>query len=112
MSGEIVVLVTAASETEAKFIARRIVEEKLVACVNIIPTIQSVFEWEGKVMEEQESLLIIKTKAEVFAMLESVIKAHHSYSVPEIIALPIQMGSTAYLEWLRLAVNPKLTQER
>ncbi|WP_447970264.1 divalent-cation tolerance protein CutA [Nitrospira sp. M1] len=111
MSGEIVVFVTAGSESEAKAIARRIVQDRLAACVNIVPTIQSVFEWEGKVLEEQESLLIIKTKAEIFDMLESVIKAQHSYSVPEIIALPIQVGAADYLEWLGQAVKPAITQE-
>ncbi|GJL51563.1 divalent-cation tolerance protein CutA [Candidatus Nitrospira salsa] len=111
MSGEIVVLVTAASETEARLIARRIVEDKIAACVNIIPTIQSVFDWEGKVTEEQESLLIIKTKAEVFDLLESAIKRLHSYSVPEIIALPIQSGSSDYLAWLGQMVKPKLNKK-
>ncbi|GJL66537.1 MAG: divalent-cation tolerance protein CutA [Nitrospirales bacterium] len=111
MSGEIVVLVTVASESEAKRIAWKIVQDKLVACVNIVPTIQSVFEWEGTVAEEQESLLIIKTKADVFDLLESVIKRLHSYRVPEIIALPIQVGSSDYLAWVAKMVNPKLTEE-
>jgi len=111
MSEEIVVLVTAASEPEAKVIARRLVEKRLVACVNIVPTVESVFEWEGTVTEEQESLLIIKTKAEVFDLLESVIKELHRYSVPEIIALPIQAGSSDYLAWLGQMVKPILTEE-
>ncbi|GJL54234.1 MAG: divalent-cation tolerance protein CutA [Nitrospirales bacterium] len=111
MAGEIVVLVTTASEAEAKAIATRIVQDRLVACVNIVPAIQSVFEWEGQVSEEQESLLIIKTTVEMFAMLESAVKMHHSYRVPEIIAFPIQMGSADYLDWLRHAVNPTIANE-
>ncbi len=111
MSEEIVVLVTAGSEDEAKNIAHKIVRDELVACVNIVPSIQSVFRWEGSVTEEQESLLILKTKTEVLETLEAVIKAHHSYNVPEIIAIPIQAGSSEYLSWMRAAVKSQRSQE-
>ena len=105
MSKEIVVLVTAGSEDEARSIAKEIVQKRLVACVNIIPRIQSVFTWDGEVTEEQESLLIAKTTAKAFEKVESVIKRLHSYSVPEIIALPIHAGSFDYLTWVRDSVN-------
>ena len=105
MAEEIVVFVTTGSESEAKTISRRLVQDGLVACANIVPTIQSIFQWEGIISEEQESLLILKTKADVFHVLEAAIKAHHSYSVPEIIAIPIQMGSSDYLSWVRQMVK-------
>ncbi|MDX1471707.1 MAG: divalent-cation tolerance protein CutA [Flavobacteriaceae bacterium] len=98
---EIVVLVTASSEEEGLKIARVLVEEKVVACVNLLPGIRSVFQWQGKVTEEQEVLLLAKTVASAFNRLVSVVRAHHSYDVPEIIALPIQHGLPEYLAWVR-----------
>ncbi len=104
--GEVVVLITTASDEEAKKIGRLLVEEGLVACANIIPAVRSIFRWEGQVNEEQEALLILKSVSEVFHSLAATVKAHHSYSVPEIIALPIQSGSEPYLEWLREMSRP------
>lgn len=98
---EIVVLVTAGSEEEGLKIARVLVEEKVVACVNLFPGIRSVFQWQGKVTEEQEVLLFAKTVSGAFNRLVSVVRAHHSYDVPEIIALPIQHGLPEYLAWVR-----------
>lgn len=111
MAEEIVVFVTAESESEAKSISYKLVEDGLVACVNIIPTVQSIFQWEGKITEEQECLLILKTTANAFRALEASIKASHSYSVPEIIALPIQLGSSEYLTWIRQQINGPLSQK-
>ena len=98
---EVVIFVTASSEQEATKIGRLLVEKKLAACVNLMPGIRSIFEWEGKVSEGQECLMIIKSTTEVFDVLEAAIKAHHSYDVPEIIALPIVKGSAAYLAWVK-----------
>lgn len=101
MSGQnFVVLVSTGSSEEARTIARTVVEEKLAACASIIEHVQSVFRWEGTVRSEQESLLILKTTAARFTDLKARIKAVHSYSVPEIIALPIEMGAEDYLTWL------------
>lgn len=101
MSGQnFVVLVSTGSLDEARTIAQTVVEERLAACASIIDHVQSVFRWEGTVRSEQESLLIVKTTAARFADLEARIKAIHSYSVPEIIALPIEMGAEDYLTWL------------
>ncbi len=111
MAEEIVVFVTTGSESEAKTISYKLVQDGLVACVNIIPTVQSIFQWEGRVTEEQECLLILKTTVNAFRAVEAAVKAHHSYSVPEIIALPIQMGSSEYLSWIRRQINVSLTQE-
>lgn len=98
---EILVLVTAGSEGEATKISNVLVEKKLAACVNIIPGVRSIFEWEGKITEEQEFLLLAKTVKEAFDQLARAVKANHSYTVPEVIALPIQHGSEEYLSWIR-----------
>jgi periplasmic divalent cation tolerance protein len=95
-----VVLVTASSETEAKTIARTLVEERLAACVNIIPGLTSIYHWEGNICEDRELLLVIKTQAQKVAVLHERIVPLHSYAVPEVIALPIADGSPRYLEWL------------
>ena len=95
-----VVLATASSETEAKTIARALVEERLAACVNIIPGLTSIYRWEEKITEDRELLLVIKTQGKKVAVLRERIVHLHSYAVPEVIALPIADGSPRYLEWL------------
>ncbi|MEK6683711.1 MAG: divalent-cation tolerance protein CutA [Nitrospirota bacterium] len=101
MPKEIVVLITAPSLREARTIGRRLVEEKLAACANIIPRVASIFFWQGKIRQERESLLMIKTRQSCFDRLVKRVKSLHAYSVPEIIALPIIRGSKDYLEWIR-----------
>lgn len=93
--------VTTASEEEAVRIARALVEAGLAACANIVPQVRSIFRWEGEVTEEREVLVILKSRADLFAKMEEAIKKMHSYSVPEIIALPIVAGSQAYLGWIQ-----------
>jgi len=100
MTNCIIILVTAGSESEAEAIAKALVEERLAACVNILDPIRSIYRWEGKVVDDHEWLLIIKTQNERFAAVEEKVKALHSYQVPEVIALPILEGSTPYLHWL------------
>ncbi len=95
-----VVLVTASSQEEAQKIATVLVEEKLAGCVNITP-VSSLYSWEGKINCDQEWQLIIKTDLTKFAQLEAKISEIHSYTVPEIIALPIINGSQSYLDWLQ-----------
>lgn len=97
----IVVLVTAGSSAEGDRLARALVEERFAACVNRIQSIRSVYRWQGKVEENEEELLIIKSTRNLFAGLERRVRELHSYSVPEIVALPIVEGSQGYLEWLR-----------
>lgn len=96
----VVILTACASEEEAVKIAKALVEECLAACVSIVSPIRSIYRWEGKIWDEKEWLLIIKTGRERFEQLESKIRSLHSYSVPEIICLPVVEGSFAYLEWL------------
>lgn len=102
---EIVVLVTASSEEEGIALGRILVEKKLAACVNMVSGIRSIFEWEGSVADEQECLLMIKTSTEVLSTLEATVKTHHSYDVPEIIALPITWGSKPYMNWIRETIE-------
>jgi periplasmic divalent cation tolerance protein len=94
-----IILVTASSQTEAEAIASTLVLEHLAACVNIHP-IHSIYRWEGKINSDPEWQLVIKTKLNLFPLIAETIKAIHSYEVPEIIAIPIIHGSTAYLDWL------------
>ena len=101
MSEPIVVLVTCGSEEEASRIARSLVEDQLAACVNLISPVRSIYRWEGKIWDEKEWVLLIKTARGRFQELEKRVKSLHSYSVPEIIAIPIIEGEPSYLEWLR-----------
>lgn len=96
----IVVLVTAASERQAGRIGRALVESGLAACVNILPGIRSIFRWEGKLSQEREVLLIVKSRADLFGRLAAEVKRFHSYQVPEVIAFPITHGTADYLAWV------------
>ena len=100
-SESMVVLVTCGSEEEALKIALSLVEERLAACVNLVSPIRSIYRWEGKIWDEKEWLLIIKTQKNRFEELEKAVKSIHSYSVPEIIGIPIIEGASSYLEWLK-----------
>lgn len=98
---EIVVFITASDEDAAVKIARSLVEAKLAGCVNIIKNIRSVYRWEETVEDEPEVLMVAKTRKALFDELMKKVKELHSYTVPEIIALPIVEGSEDYLQWLR-----------
>jgi len=98
---EIVVFITASNEDEAARIAKALVEAKLAGCVNIIKNIRSIYSWQGKVKDETEVLMIVKTQKSIFDSLMKKVKELHSYTVPEIIAMPIVKGSEDYLKWLR-----------
>jgi periplasmic divalent cation tolerance protein len=101
MTGVIIILVTAGSEEEAEKIARALVAERLAACVNIVSPIRSIYRWEGKVQDDREWLLVVKTRQSHFAAVEARVKALHSYQVPEVIALPVVDGSEKYLGWIK-----------
>jgi periplasmic divalent cation tolerance protein len=98
--GNIVVYVTAPGEEEAAKIARALVGERLAACANIIRDIRSIYRWEGKMEDDREVLMVIKTREELFDALSRRVKELHSYTVPEVIALPILKGSEGYIKWL------------
>ncbi|MEM3549825.1 MAG: divalent-cation tolerance protein CutA [Candidatus Bathyarchaeia archaeon] len=96
----LIVLVTTRNREEAEKIARILLEEKLIACANILGPLQSLFWWSGKIEEATENLLIIKTRADLFEKLSEIIKAQHSYEIPEILAITIHDGYKPYLNWL------------
>jgi periplasmic divalent cation tolerance protein len=96
----VVVLLTAANGEEAARLADMLVGSHLAACVQILPEIESVYRWQGKIERQSEVLLVVKTNLEKFDDLEREVRALHSYDTPEIVALPITAGSEPYLRWL------------
>ncbi len=104
MTDKRIVLTTASSEGEARKIARRLVDRRLAACVNIVPQITSIYRWQEKVEETREWLLIVKTTAAAFGQVRQAIAELHSYEVPECICLTIEDGSDSYLQWVADAV--------
>jgi periplasmic divalent cation tolerance protein len=101
LTDQFVVLVTCGSTAEAKRIARAVVDERLAACVNILPgAVTSIYRWKGQVESTQERLLLIKTSRRHLVKLQAAVERLHSYDVPEFIALPIAAGSRKYLEWM------------
>jgi periplasmic divalent cation tolerance protein len=96
-----VVLVTCGSVGEARKIGRGVVERKLAACANILPGVESIYRWKGKVERAREVLLVIKTAAARLRGLKREVRRLHSYELPELIALPIVSGSANYLKWIR-----------
>ena len=95
----VVVYITASSRDEARALARALVEERLAACVNLLP-VESVYRWQGAVEEAAEVLLVVKTRRARLDALAARVRALHSYDVPEIIALPLVAGSPPYLQWI------------
>jgi periplasmic divalent cation tolerance protein len=105
MTDKRIVLSTAGSEDEARRIAQQLVKHRLAACVNVIPQIESIYRWQGRVDSSQEWLLLIKTTAELFPQVRSAIKELHSYELPECISLNIEDGSEEYLQWMESSVK-------
>ena len=100
-AGAILVLTTVPNEDEAQTLARKIVEARLAACVQILPPMKSVYSWKDEIQTDAENLLLIKTLREKYAELERFIQANHSYDVPEIVALSADKVSENYLGWLK-----------
>jgi periplasmic divalent cation tolerance protein len=100
------VLTTAPNSEVAAALARSLVEERLAACVNLLPGVRSVYRWEGAIQEDEEVLLIIKTQAARSDALAGRIKELHPYDVPEVVVLPAVGGSLPYLEWVETETNP------
>ena len=105
MTDKRIVLSTAGSEEEARKIARHLIERKLAACVNIVPQIESIYRWQGKVEEARECLLLIKTTAERFPEVRDALHELHSYDLPECVAITVEDGSSGYLNWFGESVN-------
>ena len=106
-TSKVVVLITTATEGEAHSIAELLLNQRKVACVNIVPKVDSLFWWRGKLDSAQESLLIVKSRASLLPEIVEVVKGAHSYEVPEIIALPIISGNEDYLRWIDSEVEEK-----
>lgn len=103
----VVVLVTGPSADEAERIGRALVEERLAACANLIPSISSAYWWKGKIEKASEALLILKTRQDLVERLVTRVRALHSYTVPEVIALPILGGNPDYLQWIDDSVESR-----
>jgi len=102
------VLVTAASKRDAGRIGRVLVRAGLAACVNVLPGLRSLFRWEGKIADEREVLMLIKSRADLFQSLAQEVRRHHRYTVPEIIAFPIARGTADYLAWIQQSTRKSL----
>lgn len=106
MTDAIVVLVTAPTADKAAELARALVEEQLAACGNVLPAIRSIYRWEGKIHDEPEALLVLKTRAPLFEALKARVVALHPYQVPEVLRLDVTGGHLPYLEWIGASVRP------
>jgi periplasmic divalent cation tolerance protein len=100
MTDKRVILSTAGSEDEARKIAQHLMEHQLAACVNILPGMESIYRWQGRVESAREWLLLIKTTAEKFPAVRDAIRQVHSYELPECMAIAIEDGSEKYLQWI------------
>jgi len=96
----VALLVTAPDEETGRRIARALVEERLAACVNVLPGVRSIYRWKGAVEEASEVMLVAKTRAERTGALAARVRALHPYELPEVVALPVTDGSRAYLRWV------------
>ncbi len=105
MNDYLIVFVTSADTAEAEKIGRALVENRLAACVNIVPHVRSIYRWEGKIEEGNECLLLIKTSRALFEQLRGEVQRLHSYQVPEIVAVSIEQGSEKYLAWLSASIK-------
>jgi periplasmic divalent cation tolerance protein len=97
--------VTAANKTEAEKIAYGLLNERLIACANIIGPVHSLFWWQGKIESAEEHIILMKTRKNLFQKLSEKVKTLHSYEVPEIIAIPIVEGFKPYMEWLEKSLG-------
>jgi periplasmic divalent cation tolerance protein len=106
MSDALVILCTCPDDAIAGRLARSLVEQRLAACVNIVPAIRSIYSWQGELCDDKEVLLVIKTLQSRFPELEAWLREHHPYDVPEVVALPAEHVSADYLAWIASGVSP------
>ncbi len=102
-----IVLVTAQNSSQAKRIGQALLEAHVIACVNIVPGVQSLFWWQGKVDSSKEVLMVMKTQKRCFNKIVTIVKRLHSYQTPEIVALPIVLGERAYMQWLEASCSSR-----
>ncbi|MBD3276069.1 MAG: divalent cation tolerance protein CutA [Candidatus Marinimicrobia bacterium] len=108
-SNPVVIFITCKDSSEAEKIAGSLVEQRLIACGNITTEITSIFQWKGKIENDQEVLLIAKSRNDIMDNIIAEVKKLHSYDTPEIIAMPIVSGSSDYLEWITAETTPSQT---
>ncbi|UCC58722.1 MAG: divalent-cation tolerance protein CutA [Candidatus Bathyarchaeum sp.] len=102
----IIVIMTAPNKQEAVNIVHSLLEERLIACANILDPVHSLFWWKGKIEEEKEVMILMKSQEKLFENISKRVKELHSYDVPEILALPILEGSQSYLDWMKACLEP------
>jgi periplasmic divalent cation tolerance protein len=108
----VVVFVTVPNQDVAVALARTLVQERLVACVNIVPGVRSIYAWQGQVCDEAELLCVLKTRGSLFPALRDRVVALHPYEVPEIVALPLAFGHAPYLDWVLKETVPPADASR
>ncbi|WP_028115787.1 divalent-cation tolerance protein CutA [Ferrimonas senticii] len=101
MTNTVVLLCTCPNDSVAEQLASGLLDQQLVACVNLLPGITSLYHWQGQLCREQETQLLIKTRSTQLPMVEQWLRQHHPYEVPEMLALPVQWGHQPYLEWIQ-----------
>jgi periplasmic divalent cation tolerance protein len=106
-SQALLVLTTCGNAADAGTLATLLVERRLAACVNAVAQVTSIYRWEDRVQRDQETLLVIKTTADRFPAVEAAIRAHSSYELPEVLAIPVAAGSAPYLDWVRESVTER-----
>jgi periplasmic divalent cation tolerance protein len=104
-----VVFVTCPDEECAVALARSLVEKRLAACVNVVQNVRSIYRWEDQVQQDTEVLLVVKTRVDRVAALTSTVQQEHPYDVPEVVVLPVEQGSRAYLSWIDESLGGKTT---
>jgi periplasmic divalent cation tolerance protein len=100
MAPDVLVVLVTCPPGNAQALADTLVEQRVAACVNIVPGLQSVYRWKGEVERESESLLVVKTTGDRFEALKRAVLEHHPYELPEVVAIPVEKGHTPYLEWV------------
>ena len=106
MNNFIVIFVTAKDKKEAEKITQALLDERLIACGNIVNPVTSFFHWVGKIEKAEECLIVMKSRADLFLQVAELVKGLHSYEVPEVLALPIVDASKAYLDWMSVVLKP------
>lgn len=99
------IYITCKDKQQAQSIAKQLIAEKLVACANIIEGMTAIYEWQGELIEDTESILIVKSKASLFSLIEKAVLALHTYDIPCIVAYPIVEGHLPYLDWVEKQVS-------
>lgn len=100
-----IILCTSPDKESAEKIAHQLINDKIAACINILPGLTSIFRWQGKIETEQEHLLLIKTRKDRYQAVEKSIQTNHPYEIPEIIAIPIEKGLAEYMQWIESCLS-------